>query len=174
METRTLNPLKEMRLHSKMTQKFLADITNMTPHAILRYEQGLYEDLSPKLSLFLSEQLDVLPSEIEKQYHDFQRERRQASAQYLSPFPALVMNAHEHPFIYFRNVVTMRAVGKKTRVGFCILLAMNPAVVIQYENGTKLNLTSVMRDALKDAGVSFQHLEDLDSYGEIWMERYGC
>src|SRR6478735_12682537 len=141
--TRIINPLKETRLHAGMTQKYLATQTGMTPHAILRYEQGLYEDLSPKLSLFISEHLDMLPSQVEKQYHDFQKQRRTLTSQFLTPFPHLVMNAHQHPFVYFRNDITMRAVGKKTRVGFCILLAMNPAVVIQYENGTKKNLTPV-------------------------------
>lgn len=168
-----MNPLKETRLKVGMTQKAIAAATDMTQHAILRYEQGLYDQLSPKLSLFCSNALDKYPSEIEEQYHNFQLERRQNSAQYLDPFPHLVMHPHQHPFVFFRNEVTVRAVGKKTRVGFCVLLAMNPAVVIQYERGLTRHLPPLISSCLRDAECSADKIKDLDSYGEIWSERYG-
>ena len=169
-----MNPLKETRLHTGLTQKNLATNLGMTPHAILRYEQGLYEDLSPTLADYTAQVLELTPEATAQAYHDFQMARRQESAQYFEPWPRLVMDPRVHPFVLFRNDITMRAVGKKTRVGFCILLAMNPAVLIQYENGVKRNLTPVMGRALKQAFVSAQHLEDLDSYGEIWCDRHGC
>jgi DNA-binding XRE family transcriptional regulator len=168
-----MNPLKQARLASGLTQKNLAIETGMTPHAILRYEQGLYDALSPKLSLYASQHLQILPSEVEQSYHEFQLERRRQSAQYFIPFPHLTLHPHEPPFIYFRNSITTRAVGKKTRIGFCILLAMNPAVVLQYERGLARHLPLLVSGALKDAGVSDGHIKDLDSYGEIWSERYG-
>jgi DNA-binding XRE family transcriptional regulator len=167
------NPLKAARLSAGMTQKAIASATDMTPHAILRYEQGLYDQLSPKLSLFCSEHLDLLPSEVEAEYRLFQHNRRRDSAGYFLPFPNLVMSPSEHPFVYFRNVITTRAVGKKTRIGFCVLLAMNPAVVLQYEKGRTAHLPLLMVGCLRDAGVPGDKIKDLDSYGEIWHERHG-
>lgn len=168
-----MNPLKETRLLAGKTQKQIAHETNMTPHAVLRYEQGLYDALSPKLSLYCSEHLELLPSEVEIQYHEFQLERRRLSGPYFTPWPTLVMSPHEHPFVYFRNVVTLRAVGKKTRIGFCILLALNPAVVLQYEKGRSAHLPLLMSGGLRDAGITAEKIKDLDSYGEIWHERHG-
>jgi DNA-binding XRE family transcriptional regulator len=168
-----MNPLKQTRLSAGMTQKAIAAATDMTPHAILRYEQGLYDQLSPKLSLFCSQHLDILPSEVENQYHDFQITKRHNAAQFFMPPPQLVMNAHEHPFVFYRNVITLRAVGKKTRIGFCVLLAMNPAVVLQYEKGLAPKMPHLIVGCLNDAGVSGSLINDLSSYGEIWSERYG-
>jgi DNA-binding XRE family transcriptional regulator len=168
-----MNPLKQTRLKVGQTQKAIAQATDMTPHAILRYEQGLYDNLSPKLSLYCSHHLDILPSEVELRYRNFQLNRRKESAQYFQPPPQLVMNAYEHPFVFYRNVITTRAVGKKTRIGFCVLLAMNPAVVLQYERGLQPGMPHLIAACLSDALVSAELILDLASYGEIWSERYG-
>ena len=168
-----MNPLKQTRLSAGMTQKAIASATDMSPHAILRYEQGLYDQLSPKLSLFCSQHLDILPSEVELRYANFQLEKRRQAAQYFMPPPQLVMSHLEHPFVFFRNVITTRAVGKKTRIGFCVLLAMNPAVVLQYEKGQSPKMPHLIVGCLNDALVPGGLINDLSSYGEIWSERYG-
>lgn len=168
-----MNPLKETRLRAGLTQKTLAQQTGMSAHAILRYEQGLYDKLSPKLSLYISNHLDRPPSKVEAQYYEAQLERRLQSAQFFDPFPHLVLTPVEHPFVHFRDVITDRAVGRRSRVGFCILLAMNPAVVLQYERGLSRHLPLLMSSALRDAQVSENCIKDLDAFGEIWHERYG-
>lgn len=58
-------------------------------------------------------------------------------------------------------------------MAFCILLALNPAVVYTYDMGKQPTMPHLIREGLLNAGVGEAYLQGLMQLGEIWYERNG-
>lgn len=171
------NPIKELRLERGMTQKELAELAGMTPHGLLRYEQGLYENLSNNLLTTISDHFGFTPEDHSlfiQQYDAFRLEIQRNASIYMDNPPPVQISPNHHPFETFRDHVTLRAVGTKSRIRFCILLAVNPAVVLNYDKGKQGPMPSLISEALKTANLDERYLEMLNIYGQLWHERYGC
>lgn len=173
MDTLT-NPIKEARLARGLSQKALAASASMSTHALMRYEQGLYEHISPNLLQTLQSELQVSQEGIIQDYVAFRLETQRAAASLFDPAPAATLEAAQHPFVGFREAITQRAVGSDARIRFCILLAINPAVVLNYDSGKQRAMPHLIKEALLNAGLDETYLSMLDIYGQIWFERYGC
>ena len=172
-----MNPIKEARLNAGMSQKELAALSNMSTHAVLRYEQGLYENLSNNLLMTLSDHLGLSADEHKlmlQAYDNFRLETQRAAAPLMEHPSPIQINVDFHPFVAFREHITMRAVGKANRMRFCILLALNPAVVLNYESGKQGPMPALIKAGLTNAKLDKGYLEMLEIYGQIWHERYGC
>lgn len=169
-----MNPIKQARIERGMTQRELAVFAGMTPHALLRYEQGLYEQISPNLLSCLEWEFNIKPEDLKADYAKFRHDQQIACAEHMQHPPRIQITAEKHPFTLFREGITRRAVGKDTRIGFCILLAINPAVVLNYDSGKQATMPHLIKDALLNAGLDEGYLKMLDNYGQIWFERYGC
>ena len=167
------NPIKRLRRERGLSQKGLADALDMSTHGLLRYEQGLYEHLSPKILEWIGENTNDRAYE-ECAYQEFRKHQQWIASQWVDNLPPIQINAEAHPFVTFREHITTRAVGTKSRIRFCILLAVNPAVVLNYDKGKQGPMPSLIKEALTNAGVDPEYLHRLDVYGQIWHERYGC
>ena len=168
--------MKTIRLNAGKTQREVASETNMTTHAVLRYEQHLYEHLSPNLAKYyasLSPDPRTNAQRIQEQYTAARLQIQFNAAEYFQSLPPLSIRAGEHPFLTFRKYITTRAVGKDSRMAFCILLALNPAVVYTYDMGKQPTMPSLIREGLLNAGVGEAYLQGLMQLGEIWYERNG-
>ena len=165
--------MKTIRLNAGKTQREVANETNMTTHAVLRYEQHLYESLSPNLATYYANLADTIPVLIQSQYHQERLAIQSDASEYFNSLPPLSIRAGEHPFLTFRKYITTRAVGKDSRMAFCILLALNPAVVYTYDMGKQPTMPSLIREGLLNAGVGEAYLQGLMQLGEIWYERNG-
>lgn len=168
------NPIRSARLARGMTQKGLAKLADVTPHALLRYEQGLYEEISPNIinTITLIDE-ELTPQNLNQQYQAFRLEKQQAACRHLYPLPVVEANESEHPFKQFEDAVMTRMTGKPSRIGFCILLAINPAVVLNYDKGKQGPMPSLIRSALHNAGVYDSYIGVLDIYGQRWFENFG-
>lgn len=165
--------IKKLRLDRGLTQREVANATGMTTHAVLRYEQGLYEHLSPALANYYAELTDDSPENIQLAYLADRHFTQFNASEHFNSLPPLSIRAGEHPFLTFRKYVTQRAVGKDSRMAFCILLALNPAVVYTYDMGKQPTMPHLIREGLLNAGVGEAYLQGLMQLGEIWYERNG-
>lgn len=169
-----MNPIKEARLAKGLTQKALAQAAYMSPHALMRYEQGLFDHVSPNLLEAMQNELGVIPEGIEKDYAAFRLAVQRDAHQYMEHPPRIHLDPSQHPFRAFREAVTMTAVGSKASIRFCILLALNHATVLNYDAGKQRTMPNAIREALVNAGLDANYLAMLETYCEIWHERYGC
>ena len=166
--------IKTLRLTRGLTQREVAQHTGMTTHAVLRYEQGLYEHLSPALTNYYATLIaDATPEMIQRTYTQDRILKQQYAREYFQSLPPLSIRAGEHPFLTFRKYITTRAVGKDSRMAFCILLALNPAVVYTYDMGKQPTMPALIKQGLLHAGVGEAYLQGLMQLGEIWYERNG-
>lgn len=166
------NPIKRVRTNHNMTQRSLAEQAGISPTAVLRYEQGLYEKLSDKINNVLKELDDTQMSKMLPELYVLWREDVQLHAKpYFIPLPNLAVNLNEHPFTTFRRTVTTRAVGKDSRISFCILLAIHPSVVLDYEAGKQEHMPNLIKEALLVAGVPAEYIHSLDQLGGVYYDR---
>lgn len=170
------NPIKSARLARGLSQRGLANLASMSPHALLRYEQGLYEHISPALLETICLQFDLDAATVAHDYNVFRMETQRSAHEWMrdSDLTPIQISPDVHPFVSFREGVTLRAVGRTSRIRFCILLAINPAVVLNYDNGRQGPMPTLIREALINAGLKDEYLKKLDIYGQLWHERYGC
>lgn len=159
--------MKTLRQDLNLTQEAVALACGMSRLAVLRYEQYLYEQPSPKLIRFYQDQFPGL--DYSKRYSDARFAVQAEANLRLEPLPNLRMFRDEHPFITWRTTITTRAVGEDSRMAFCKFLALHPATVAEYEHGRLRNLPSAIREALFN--VPSWYLDNLDNLGAIWYDR---
>ncbi len=165
-----LSPIKEVRQRHGISQIELASLADMSAQAVMRYEQSVYDKISLKLAQALADLEQCPVGEIEVRY-DLHRHEVQVYAN-LTITPPLRIALGEHPFETFRKDV-MRAKGlKESRMAFCILLAIHPAVVSEYDSGRTRQMPALIDRALNNAGMPYALIETLNTFGELWYERH--
>ena len=164
--------LKLVRTNANLSQSQIAEMAGITPLAVLRYEQGLLENLSPKLAAVIAELADVPLAVVHDEYEDDRRIQRVSQTNIFRNPPSLELRPDEHPFETFRKLITRRAVGTESRMAFCKLLALHPAVVAEYDKGKCKHMPAMIKEALLAASCPEKFIETLDSYGEIYYDRH--
>lgn len=158
------NPLKQARLNLGLTQKELAFHLAMTPGAVLKYEQGLYEQPSQKLVEYLAyddEEADLLVLD----YHSWRcRKRRSVN---LPALGALSFSKDFHPMETYRNSL------QKSPQGFCVMLCIHPGSYADYESGHLSNMPRSLSEALSDGGLSRVEITIIQDYAREFHIRYG-
>lgn len=182
------SPIKEARLSLGLTQSDLAYLAHMSPQAVMRYEQGLYEAPSMKLVRALAYQLTLRTCEetsssfqptenthilnLKSAYTTFRLATQASVGRFMRFPPELHLVGDEHPFLTFRKAMTKGAVGKDSRASFCILLALHPAVVAEYDSGRCRTMPALIKRALSNTGLEDDYIKNLDVLGEIWYDRH--
>lgn len=167
-----MNIIKELRQEKGLTQRQIATLSDMSAQAVMRYEQGLYEGLSAKLRDTLAELADLDPNLIDYNYEQFREAVQFEARAYVLPPPPIVITADKHPFCHFRETVSKRRNGAASRISFCILLAMHPATVAEYDEGKVIHMPALIHRGLTNAGLSSDYLNQLSAVGELWYERH--
>lgn len=169
-----MNPIKRIREEHGLTQEQLADLAGITQQGILRYEQSLYENPSPKVVdalLDLQEPgsdpgspkaRNVIIDAYKANRHQIQL----SAARFFTYSHPITSHGWEHPFITWRT----KSINDPSRMRFCILLAVHPSTVAEYEKGKRRYLPNQLRQALITAGVGNDTLERLDYAGAIWHD----
>ena len=168
------NPIKRLRIKHNMTQAGFAELAGMSPTALLRYEQGIYETPSEKIvNAFhsLNDDDSDDPFLLSVQYHNWRMEVQKEASKYVNPLPSLAVLKDEHPFTTFRKAITTSAVGKDSRMSFCILLAIHPSVVLDYEKCKQPHMPALIHSALSNAGINEEYINSLDQLGVVYYER---
>lgn len=145
-----------------------------------RLEQGLYEAIpeaiTHDLAALISESAgsdwpqDTIENDIRSAY-ERSRSLTQLRSSHLSnpttmPEPA-PGNDDWHPFEMWRQ----RLIKSRSRMEFCKLLAINPAVVVEYESGRRSSMPPSIRSSLTNAGFTSKTLDLLNEYGEQYHDQ---
>lgn len=158
-----MNPIRRARLENSLTQSELAYQCDMSRLAVIRYEQGLYQNISEKITEVLGVTQDS--------YSTWRIMQQESARPYMKPIPFVRTNPDgEHPIVQFRKIITQRAVGKSSQMSFCILLALHPGTVAQYEKCRLRKLPNAIRVALHNAGVSEAQIDELDTFGQFYYD----
>lgn len=168
------NIIKTTREQRGITQREVARLAGMSPQGVMRYEQGLYENLSVKLRDAIVELTDWEPYKVDMLYHAFRVDTQIRAGQYLAEPPPIHFTETRTPFLNFREGLTSGAVGTKSRMAFCILLAVHPATVQQYDEGKVKYMPALIKRALINGGLRGDYLKSLCEVGEIWYERHSA
>lgn len=168
------NIIKTTRLQRGITQREVAKLAGMSPQGVMRYEQGLYENLSVKLRDAIVELTDWPPYKVDQLYHAFRVDTQIKAQEYLADPPPIHFTETRPPFLNFREGLTSGAVGTKSRMAFCIMLAVHPATVQQYDEGKVKYMPALIKRALINGGLNGDYLKSLCEVGEIWYERHSA
>lgn len=168
-----MNIFKEVRLRHSMTQRQIAELAHVSPQAVMRYEQGLYEQPSIKLVAVIAELSGLPPETVVMKYDMFRDDHQKAAYRFMIPNPPLRIEEGKHPFTTYREAITDRAVGRSSRISFCILLALHPAVVAEYDSGHCEKMPALISRALINTGIDTEFIENLAALGEVWYDRFG-
>jgi transcriptional regulator with XRE-family HTH domain len=170
--THKINPLKRARIDLGLSQAELAKRVGVSPGAILKYEQGLYQEPSHKILRTIAAvgesqdqfmNLAVLTNE----YHKW-RESHQATHHWLfQPIRYLpIVSLSDHPFRLFRQ-----RVGEGYSVqGFAVVLAVHPATIQNYDSGKNRTMPSIIKSALLNSGCRASVVDELDQLGERYFD----
>jgi transcriptional regulator with XRE-family HTH domain len=159
IENRLENPLKQLREDLGLTQARLAELAGMTPGAVLKYEQGLYENPSCNLIETLCTLSDYDRHELTYRYGLWRDDKRAAVGLrslaniYLGPL-------NIHPMTAYR-----RAVGYETAQSFCIALCIHPSVLAKYEAGKTKTMPKMLETALRAGGLGSPDIRIIQQYG---------
>lgn len=156
------NPLKEHRLKAGFTIGRLAARVEVSKQFIIRAEQGCYTTAPEPLVEFWCEREDVLASDIEREYFNFQHwKRKQSFGKLIEPwsFPEI----GRHPFILWREYS-----GIKSEAAVCVLFCLHPAVMYKFEKGKMTDVPEMLTAALLESGYSAETVNKLEVAYEKW------
>lgn len=162
------NPIKEVRLRKNLTQRVLASYGNVTVGAVIKHEQGLYVNPSPRILDVLSD--EVLTSGLlTTAYRCWQDDLRESAD---LPTTANYYEGNSRPvgtspFLHYRT----KFIGCSSRMAFCKLLALHPSIVAEYEAGRTKYMPVSIYQALIMAGVKPSLLAILDDLGKDFYAR---
>jgi transcriptional regulator with XRE-family HTH domain len=159
----SINPLKLARQVSGLTQEDLSYYAGVTPGAILKYEQGLYENPSKKILKVLSARTGISVKELMMEYSDWRSWKRRIA--YLPSVGILHINEFFHPLTQYRE-----AAGYRSVQSFCIELCMHPAVVGKYEKAGCRSMPLMVKTALSEAGLSAPGIDIIHRKGQVYYD----
>lgn len=170
-----------LRREANLTQADLARLAGITRIAVLRYEQGIYSQLSDKLADTLSEVHPDNPSPktIHSLYAADRKAQRQVARNILGVLPVLRVSTDpcRSPFYNFRVDVMVGSSHRSSyegdlndsRMAFCNLLGLHPATVVDYERGVTKTMPVGIKEALIEVGFSEEYVADLGAIQEAWV-----
>ena len=138
------SPVKAWRDLLGLSQSKLAQEAGMSEQTIIRYEQLLYSDLSPRLiSIFKA--LGEEETYYERLYHRSQVLTRSETDWFRAtvPHPVDAFDLETHPFIMWRE-----SLGFSKRMEFCRAACVSPPQLLSLETGGQGTMPKQFKDAL--------------------------
>lgn len=167
------NPLKEARLALNLTQSQLANLADVTPNALIKYEQGLYPEPSLKILTALVTALDAdsdYADTLTRAYYNW-RVDKLIEAKVVFKFNTVIKGLHPTggvgPFLCWR----LHHLHISSRLEFCKLLVLHPAVVQKYEEGQMRSMPVSLYATLLAVGLTADSVNYLSILGERYYDQ---
>lgn len=164
MQEYVTSPIKVWRENLGLSQSKLAQLAQLSEETIIRYEQLLYTDLSPRLITALSDGMGFATGRDKKEIAKFM-EQNYHRAQYIRRAetnwqrgtvvdPETAFELEFHPFIIWRE-----SLGFDRRMAFCRAACVSPPQLLSLETGSQSSIPKSFRLAL-DPFCSLQGLDN--------------
>lgn len=165
------NPLTEFRLAQSngagWSLSKLSREIGVSESTIIRTEQGLYNDIPPRILYYLADRF-LSPGSVAAQYSRFQISRRHQLYLHgrleLNFRKALTILCEKYPernpFLLWRESAGVKGPGYKSRLAFCKDLCLHPSTVKRYEDGLAERMPDSMRNALMDVRVDWETIDE--------------
>lgn len=98
-----LNPFTKIRLAGDHTVQSFADACGVSKQALIRLEQGTYNNPLPAVLTYVTDNLDYMYLSVQDDYEAFQWDQRSRYRRLLGDFP-VVFPRDIHPLRYLREV----------------------------------------------------------------------
>lgn len=168
-----INPLKKARLDLNLTQQALAKQADISVNALIKYEQGLYPEPSAKIINALFE-LGYDPytgvDELVRNYSYWRYNKVLAARVTLHSHRNIIglkPSGGVNPFVCWR----VHHLHLPSRLEFCKLLVLHPAVVQKYEEGQMRDLPKSIRQTLTQVGIYADSIDYLELLGRAYYDR---
>jgi len=156
-----VNPFKDLRNQAGLSQYEVAKRANVSKHAVLRLEQGMYPDPLPTLVSYFVHNFDISKVALLQQYEAFQVKTRADSGRLLGNIESLHAQgwtpAVGHPLVWLRTTRNLNPTELAKR------LCISQTVVVYFEQRSisQRSVPEQLRGALKDAGYRDHELDAL-------------
>ena len=167
-----MSRIRELREQLNLSQDQLANLAEVSRHAVIRNEQLCYPNPLPRVVTALSELTGLAPLSIETDYYqDVLTNRRTTGAllkehhNYLLALThQLVVNSglsgtlsSQHPFAFWRLSVSSLLNVSSSQIHFSIMTSIHPATLFKYES-FKTGFPAPMHVALTQLGLPDEQL----------------
>lgn len=167
-----VNPVSQLRIKNKWSLEECAVEIGVSPSTIIRTEQGLYNDIPPRIFRYLSDRT-LSPGTVTYDYHRWQNSRRMQTlnGKDVSPFiffkqslSSLIQQEPEtNPILLWRFYV----LGYESRLAFCRDLCLHPSTIKRYEDGVAERMPESLISALELSRIEIDW-EFLDECYRKW------
>lgn len=169
MSSEIKNPLREIRLSVGLTLDQLAYRAEVSRLLIIRNEQAVYADPSPRLLDALMEfEIEDLDDEqvVRSLYHSFQIETRRANFGKLRVVQSF-QTIQGHPFVSWRL-----ASGVRARIAVSKFFCVHPALIHKFETTPHLCVSppGELMIALEQSGYSKELLDSFDKAYDTYKQ----
>jgi transcriptional regulator with XRE-family HTH domain len=172
-----MNPYKFLRQRAGYTQKRFCDDFNFAKQTLISIEQGVYEDLSERMLIAMSEACGTagldMTGELEAEYGDkslatayktWRREERSNCDVRIVDYVPVETNELSPMHWFVKDTVG-------SVQGFAKQLKVQTAILLSYIRGKQKEMPYPLREALVDAG--YPHVALLEKYQTEWNKERG-
>lgn len=167
-----MNPYKFLRQRAGYTQKRFCDDFNFAKQTLISIEQGVYEDLSERMLIAMSDACGTagldMTGELEAEYGDrslaavykaWRREERSNCDVRIVDYVPVEANELSPMHWFVKDTVG-------SVQGFAKQLKVQTAILLSYIRGKQKEMPYPLREALVDAG--YPHVALLEKYQTEW------
>ena len=173
MNTSPVNPFRDIRLRTGLSQYELAKRIGVSKHAVLRLEQGMYDRPLPKIVNYFTEKHNVARVSLINEYETFQVATREDNGRFLGSFRFNERPVDEHPLVFLRNRVRLNP----TQVAKALCLSQTVVVYFEKRFIHQHTVPEQFVMALRDCGYTEQETDyfetEYDTYRSFMVKSQG-
>lgn len=149
------HPWARFRRSSNLTQQQVADALNIERLSVIRYEQGMFNHLSPELLQPLAALYNKPIGTMIHEYRAYQIAQREEFASTHNSWRAVLRgyNGLVHPLIHYRETYEL------SRNGLCKALCLDYSPISEYESNRQRAIPEVLKTASEDMHWDYTGLE---------------
>lgn len=165
MSSNPINPFKDIRQRANLSQYELARRAGVTKHAVLRLEQGMFNDPLPTLVAYFTNTFNVSRTSLVRQYEAFQIETRENNARLLGDLLQTVPQG-VHPLTYLRE----KAGFNPTSLAKALCLSQSTIGYFEKRPISQHTVPEQLIKALHDADYSSDETDWLESAYRVYRD----
>lgn len=165
----SLNPFRALRQRSGLSQYEIAKRAGVSKHAVLRLEQGCYDQPLPSLIEYFTEHHDITNVQLRNSYRDFQYKRRLESLDCLGESIADSLELCPvgiHPLVFLRTLEHLNP----TQLAKMLCISQSTVVHFEVRSVHQHIVPVQLIEALHEVGYTEEDTEALSESYNLYRE----